>query len=141
MEPFVQSEPRIAIESIDADIIGNNFQYFVNAMTIFCLTIDIGFDLKSEIAVALYAAKDQVCQEIDRIGCNYGTADNRSNASFMVVMSDFISEMNQGYMLVCAQRTNAQQLIHIIEKYLDRDSNSALWITLNDLRYSSRQGF
>ncbi len=53
----------------------------------------------------------------------------------MVVMSDFISEMNQGYMLVCAQRIDPQQLIHIVEKYPDRDSSSALWIKLNDLRY------
>jgi hypothetical protein len=137
MEPYTQSELRVATDSIDADIIGNNFSYFVNAMTIFCLTLDIVFDLKPAIAIALHAAKNRVCDEIDRLGSNYGTADNRSNVSFMAVMSDFISEMNQGYMLVCAQRVDTQQLIQLIDKYPDKDANSALWIKLNDIRYRS----
>ena len=47
-------------------------------------------------SIALHAAKDWVYQEIDKIGSNYGTADNRLNASFMFDTSDFTSEMNQG---------------------------------------------
>jgi hypothetical protein len=133
------SRERIALDAVDTSIIGNNFAFFGNAMTVFCLVLHIILDLKPEIVNALYAAKDRVCVEMNSRGGNYGLDDKRSNLSFMLVLTDFIAEINRAYMLAFAERITTADFLQILDKYPSTGNHSSLWLQLHDIRYQAQK--
>lgn len=108
---------------------------FINALSTFCLTIHIMFDLKAEIVQALVNAKDRLVSIVQQY--HMGENNPHSNKLFEFAISHFIDRVHMAWVATSAPDGNTEGVVAILANLPDTKITSTFTRGLQTLQFQS----